>query len=106
MREEVKILLKLLFVGHGNLRYANSQWHEENCTGYHSYRIAHSPNLPSAIVSAHRESIAVGSENHALSFLKDLNQQHRDSDRDALIRAMCKRWSDIEGKSQSCPGSC
>lgn len=82
---EVETPPRPVFVGHGYIQHAGSEWRDEHFIQHCSYLLSESHGLPDAIAFAHRGSTDLGAEKHLLSLRTSLDQQMEGSDEQPRI---------------------
>lgn len=75
LMEEVEILPNSVFVGHGYVHHAGSEWSEDHCIQYYGYLNPKNHNLADAIAFLCKHRNALGSKKPAVSLKGGLDQQ-------------------------------
>lgn len=93
----VEIQPRFVFVGHGYVQHACSEWRGEQSTCYHSYLLPESHDLLDVVALAYEQSITYGGRKALPSVEGRLDPQVGDSDEQPHM----KHWSSKSESSDS-----
>lgn len=89
--EAVELPPRSVFVSHGLVQHASSEWRGEHYNSHHSYLTPGIHDLSDATACAHGGSTALVAETHSLPVEKGLDHQMGDSDdQSRTMHGFCK----------------